>query len=66
MNGIELARRLSALYPRMRVLLMSGYPDGAGLDASEAMNRNLLRKPFTPDRLLTTVRQTLDQPQLSS
>jgi PAS domain S-box-containing protein len=62
-GGRELARRLAADRPRMRVLYMSGYTDDAivqhGIvDPSIAF----LPKPITPDTLLGKVRETLDSP----
>ena len=62
-GGRELARRLGADRPRMRVLYMSGYTDDAivqhGIvDPSIAF----LPKPITPDTLLGKVRETLDSP----
>jgi two-component system, cell cycle sensor histidine kinase and response regulator CckA len=63
LGGRELARRLGAERPRMRVLYMSGYTDDAivqhGIvDPSIAF----LPKPITPDTLLGKVRETLDAP----
>jgi PAS domain S-box-containing protein len=62
-GGQELARRLAAERPRMRVLYMSGYTDdaivqGGMVDPSVAF----LPKPITPDTLLGKVRETLDAP----
>ena len=62
MSGSELAARLRALQPDIRVLYMSGYTDDAVirhglLDASMFF----LRKPFTPGALARKVRETLDQ-----
>jgi len=61
MKGPELAARLRAARPSIRVLLMSGYAADVVTtdDLSEA---TLLSKPFAPGVLLTTVRQMLDQP----
>jgi two-component system, cell cycle sensor histidine kinase and response regulator CckA len=60
-SGREVAEKLSAMRPKMRVLFMSGYTDDAivrhgVLDANTAF----LQKPFTPDRLLSKVREVLD------
>jgi len=62
MNGRELAARLTAMRPDLRVLYVSGYTEDAfpqhGLpdDGSE-----FLSKPITPDTLLHKLREILDQ-----
>ena len=62
-GGQELARRLSAERPRMRVLQMSGYTDD-GIVSGGTVDPNVafLPKPITPDTLLGKVRETLDTP----
>lgn len=61
MSGPDLASRLSDLQPGLRVLFMSGYPDEAlsrhGVNGGQF---HFLQKPFTPSRLLDTVRRVLD------
>jgi two-component system cell cycle sensor histidine kinase/response regulator CckA len=60
-GGQELARRLGAERPRMRVLYMSGYTDdGIVQGGSVDPNIAFLPKPITPDTLLGKVRETLD------
>jgi two-component system, cell cycle sensor histidine kinase and response regulator CckA len=57
-SGPELARRLRGSRPDLRVLCMSGYPEcddrrgGAGWTA-------WLQKPFTPEGLMSKVRECL-------
>jgi DNA-binding NarL/FixJ family response regulator len=63
-NGRELAERLQASTPTMRVLFTSGYPADnalrAGLgDAATAF----IEKPFGPDELARAVRELLDGDQ---
>jgi PAS domain S-box-containing protein len=63
MNGPELARRVQAEHPGMRVLFASGYTDDAivrhgVLDPGVAF----LQKPFTPTALLKKIRELLDTP----
>jgi len=62
MNGKALAEQLTALYPALKVLFISGYTD-------ETISRRgvleegvaFLQKPFTPSRLAHKVREVLDQ-----
>ena len=61
MGGRELAGRLVALRPRLRVLYLSGYTDDAvvrhGILEAEV---EFLQKPFSSDVLARTVRDMLD------
>ena len=62
-SGRELARRITARFPRTQVLFMSGYTDnviaeGGVLEAGVAF----LQKPFTPGALAEKVREVLDRP----
>jgi CheY-like chemotaxis protein len=61
MPGPELARRLEAAHPGLRVLYMSGYADDtmARLGLSEE-RVSVLAKPFAPDELARRVREVLD------
>jgi two-component system cell cycle sensor histidine kinase/response regulator CckA len=61
MSGPDLARRLAASRPEMKVLFMSGYPGGSvdqlqGLDAAATF----IQKPFTSATLSRKVRELLD------
>lgn len=61
MGGRELADAVKPLLPQMRVLYMSGYTDDAIvhhgiLDAGT----QFIEKPFTPDALVTKVREVLN------
>ncbi len=61
LSGPELARRLLASRPRLRVLYVSGYPDEAM--ASQGLlepDASFLQKPFTPETLARRVREILD------
>jgi two-component system cell cycle sensor histidine kinase/response regulator CckA len=63
MSGPELAERLLAIYPDLRVLYMSGYEDYHFEKYRPFALKWLLRKPFTPVSLLSLVRQALDEPR---
>ncbi|MFV9503362.1 MAG: response regulator [Oscillochloridaceae bacterium umkhey_bin13] len=59
-NGVQLAQLIRAERPQIRVLYMSGYTDNALVERSLADDgAHYLQKPFTPDRLVQAVRETL-------
>jgi CheY-like chemotaxis protein len=60
MSGRELAQRLSAERPSMRVLYTSGYPDAAGHPQELEATVAYLSKPYTPEDLARKVREVLD------
>jgi two-component system cell cycle sensor histidine kinase/response regulator CckA len=63
MNGRELAQTLSAMYPALRCLFMSGYT--ADVIAERGVldeHVNFIQKPFHPDALAARIREILDEP----
>lgn len=60
-KGPELARRLRAARPSIRVLLMSGYAADV-VTKDDLREATLLSKPFAPAVLAQAVRKLLDQP----
>jgi CheY-like chemotaxis protein len=64
MSGPALVKKLSAIAPRARVLLMSGHADAALLDEAQELGHAFLPKPYTPERLARKVREVLDAPEV--
>ena len=64
MGGAELAQRLVATRPEVKVLYMSGYT-GDALSKHGILDRaaNLLQKPFATDALVHRVRDVLEASQ---
>jgi CheY-like chemotaxis protein len=64
MAGPELARRLAAKRPSLRVLYCSGYTDDATvLDGVREAGTPFLQKPFAPEDLIRKLREVLSGPQ---
>jgi len=67
MGGGQLAARLQRSRPDLPILLMTGYTDDAVLrHGFQEGSFRLLRKPFTPEALVTAARRTLDDAERSS
>ena len=61
MTGRDLARKLVAEKPTLRVLYVSGYPNGTRRQDESCPNTTpLLMKPFTPMALVQRMREVLD------
>jgi two-component system cell cycle sensor histidine kinase/response regulator CckA len=66
-SGHQLAQRLYASRPDMKVLFISGYTEDEGFRQSESGRRMpFLQKPFAPHVLVQTVRDLLDGEEGSS
>ena len=62
MNGQQLARKIQAERPALKVIYITGYSaEIAGQAIELRSNENFLQKPFHPHQLLETVRQCLDR-----
>lgn len=64
MKGPELAARLRALRPGLKVLLMSGYAADV-VTQGDLMDATMVSKPFSPSALARAVRDALDVPMRS-
>jgi signal transduction histidine kinase/CheY-like chemotaxis protein len=64
MKGPELAARLRALRPGLKVLLMSGYAADV-VTAGDLRDATMVTKPFSPAALARAVRNALDVPLAS-
>jgi len=63
LDGCELARRLSAERPSLRVLYMSGHGIDTAARRGMLSGTTLLEKPFSTETLSLRVREALDQPR---
>ena len=65
-SGTELAQKLAACVPEIRVLYMTGYTDDKLLrDQLEASHASILRKPFTKDQLASAVQKAIEGPSFA-
>jgi len=60
MTGVELGRLLTERAPGLKILFISGYRDNPLVASLGQARRDFLYKPFTPDVLLSKVREVLD------
>ncbi|HEY4299737.1 MAG TPA: response regulator [Candidatus Didemnitutus sp.] len=62
LTGIELAKKLRAERPDLRVIFVSGYsPESTGPAFASLTGMNFLLKPYTPRALAQMVREVLDR-----
>ncbi len=63
MGGEDLAGKLRAAHPGLKVLFVSGYTESGGaLRGALDENMAFLQKPFTPRALAGKIRELLDRP----
>ncbi len=61
MGGRELAKKLSAQLPNIKILFTSGYTaDAVVRHGVIEINSNFIQKPFTPENLANKIREILD------
>jgi CheY-like chemotaxis protein len=58
MTGPQLANRIDALMPTVKVLFMSAYTEGA-LESVSGQRLDFIPKPFSSSDLIQKVRETL-------
>lgn len=59
MGGLELARKVATEFPRLPILLISGYSDSQELGQSIPPDLDLLQKPFSGTELTAAVARSL-------
>ena len=60
LSGPQLAQYLRPLYPRMKVLYMSGYPEPRQPGSALLPEVDTIQKPFTKQKLLSRLREVLE------
>ena len=65
-SEVNLAQRLIAERPELRVLFISGYADVAGPFATDSPNVSFLGKPFQASVLVERVRELLGRPRAAA
>lgn len=64
MDGLSLSRKIRKLFPKIRILLMSGYSEEIIAKKGAVMDDiNFISKPFTPRDFTVKVRKILDEPK---
>ena len=68
-SGIRVALEYKCCFPRLKIVIMSGYPasmwneqDAAEFDEIPSDSVTVMQKPFTPAVLLSTVRRLIGIP----
>jgi PAS domain S-box-containing protein len=65
LSGPQLKEQLGPLYPLMKVLYMSGYPEPRQAGSELPPQMDLIQKPFSKQKLLSRLREVLDSRKLS-
>ncbi len=62
-NGVEILKRLKAMYPQTQVIIITGYGTiAAAVETVKLGAFDFLPKPFTPDDLRQVVKRALEKP----
>jgi CheY-like chemotaxis protein len=59
MSGLDLARRVRELYPRLRIVLTTGYAAELLNGGGEDLDVQVLRKPYRQAELVRVLREAL-------
>jgi CheY-like chemotaxis protein len=62
LNGAEVAKRLRARWPELRVVFMTGYAAADELDEALGPEAAVLRKPYGYDELYRAMADALGEP----
>ncbi len=60
MDGYQLSRQVSKLYPSVKIQLASGFSDNRHTHSDLHLKQNMLHKPYSSKELLTSIRLLLD------
>ena len=60
MDGYQLARKVSELYPSVKIQLASGFSDNRHSGSDLYLKENMLNKPYSSKELLSSIRILLD------
>jgi DNA-binding NtrC family response regulator len=67
MDGTATIQALQEIDPHLRIICISGLSSKPNLSAAARLNvQASLRKPFTPEKLLTTLRRVIDDTVLTT
>lgn len=60
-SGLQAVETIRAIRPRVRVLVVTAFPDEVTAARARKLDAELLEKPFSVDRLRTAVRDMLNR-----
>jgi CheY-like chemotaxis protein len=65
-NGFDLVRRVRERWPRVKVLMMTGYPGTPETAEKQIGGTTMLGKPFSRSEVASKIRQVLDEPAVEA
>ena len=60
MSGVKLAAEIATRWPKMKVLLTSGFPEAALNQANDELRARILSKPYRADELARAILELLE------